>query len=320
MNDVKDAYMRSWKLMTKAIALYRDGSKLSQPLNIQIDDEEEVEEEETLATASPAAEPTVVEKVVYKEIVERQRLPNRRKGYTQKAMVGGHKIYLRTGEYENGQLGEIFLDMHKEGAAFRSLMNSFAISVSLGLQHGVPLDEFVEAFTFTRFEPNGMVMGNDHIKMSTSVIDYVFRELAISYLGRHDLAQVQPEDLRNDSTGQKKDEEEDEGPAEEISRDSQEVTSFVDEQLNALKQEPTSGTEGSEAFHRRLLAGETGFGATISGSSTMSGGTATQMEQITVARMKGYEGDACGECGQFTLVRNGSCLKCQSCGATTGCS
>ncbi len=319
VNDVKDAYMRSWKLMTKAIALYRDGSKLSQPLNIQIDLEEEAAEAESASTQTAVQ---VIEKIVYKDMISRQRLPNRRKGYTQKAVVGGHKIYLRTGEYENGQLGEIFLDMHKEGAAFRSLMNSFAIAVSLGLQHGVPLDEFVEAFTFTRFEPNGMVIGNDHIKMSTSVIDYVFRELAISYLGRHDLAQVQPEDLRNDSTGQKPPSgRKSEAAIDAIPGSTVAVSSFVDETLNALKEEDTfsgpSGLGESNAFHRRLRASETGFGATVSAASP---GTATRMEQITVARMKGYEGDACGECGQFTLVRNGSCLKCQSCGATTGCS
>ena len=131
----------------------------------------------------------------------RERLPQRRKGYTQKAIVGGHKVYLRTGEYEDGRVGEIFIDMHKEGAAFRSVMNNFAIAISIGLQYGVPLEEFVEAYTFTRFEPSGMVEGNDAIKMSTSVLDYIFRELAISYLGRTDLAHVEQSDLRPDSVG-----------------------------------------------------------------------------------------------------------------------
>src|ERR671932_2153971 len=132
----------------------------------------------------------------WRYIAKRRRMPDRRKGYTQKAIIGGHKLYLRTGEYSDGTLGEIFLDMHKEGAAFRSLMNCFAIAISLGLQHGVPLEEFVEAFVFTRFEPNGPVKLNPHIKMSTSIIDYIFRELAISYLDRQDLAQVTAEDLR----------------------------------------------------------------------------------------------------------------------------
>ena len=127
---------------------------------------------------------------MHRYIARRRRLPDRRPGYTQKARIGNHKIYLRTGEYEDGTLGEIFIDMHKEGAAFRSMTNCFAIAVSLGLQHGVPLEEFVDAFLFTRFEPNGIVQGNPHIKMSTSIIDYIFRELAITYLGRHDLAHV----------------------------------------------------------------------------------------------------------------------------------
>ena len=127
---------------------------------------------------------------------EREKLPNRRKGYTQKAIVGGHKVYLRTGEFDDGRLGEIFIDMHKEGAAFRAMMNNFAIAISLGLQYGVPLDEYVEAFTFTRFEPAGMVMGNDSIKNATSILDYIFRELAISYLDRNDLAHVTPDDAR----------------------------------------------------------------------------------------------------------------------------
>ncbi len=142
---------------------------------------------------SPFAQPLqIAEKIVYRYIAKRRPMPQRRSGYTQKATISGHKVYLRTGEYEGGQLGEIFIDMHKEGAAFRSLMNNFAIAISLGLQHGVPLEEFVEAFTFTRFEPNGPVTGHDHIKMATSILDYIFRELAVSYLGRYDLAHVQP--------------------------------------------------------------------------------------------------------------------------------
>ncbi len=123
---------------------------------------------------------------------EREKLPSRRKGYTQKAVVGGHKVYLRTGEYDDGRLGEIFVDMHKEGAALRSLLNNFAIAISLGLQYGVPLEEYVDAFTFTRFEPQGPVQGNDSIKYATSILDYVFRELAVSYLERFDLAHVDP--------------------------------------------------------------------------------------------------------------------------------
>src|ERR1700692_192125 len=207
--DCKAACLLSWKLALKANALYRDGSKLSQPLSSQlIADEEEDEEIEAFlerpaaARASALAE-RVVERVVERITVirERERMPDRRKGYTQKAVVGGHKVYLRTGEYDDGRLGEIFIDMHKEGAALRSLLNNFAIAVSLGLQYGVPLEEYVDAFTFTRFEPSGPVQGNDSIKFATSILDYVFRELAVSYMGRFDLAHVDPSESNFDAMG-----------------------------------------------------------------------------------------------------------------------
>ena len=132
----------------------------------------------------------VAERIIHKYVARRQRLPFRREGYTQKVKIGGQSVYLRTGEYEQGQLGEIFIDMQRRSSNFRSLLNCFAISISLGLQHGVPLEEFVDAFVFTKFEPSGMVNGNPHVKMSTSVIDYIFRELAVTYLGREDLAHV----------------------------------------------------------------------------------------------------------------------------------
>src|SRR5678815_1853178 len=182
-------------------ALYRDGSKLSQPLNSQlIADEDDALDavqsfiEKPQAARTAAAAERIVEKIVERVTVlrERERMPDRRKGYTQKAVVGGHKVYLRTGEYDDGRLGEIFIDMHKEGAALRSIINNFAIAVSLGLQYGVPLEEYVDAFTFTRFEPQGPVQGNDSIKYATSILDYVFRELAVSYLERFDLAHVDP--------------------------------------------------------------------------------------------------------------------------------
>ena len=192
--EVKEAYLYSWERMIKAVALYRDGSKLSQPLAASYDFGDSTEQEASeVFQQQPFAQPLqIAEKIVYRYIAKRRSMPQRRSGYTQKATIAGHKVYLRTGEYEGGQLGEIFIDMHKEGAAFRSLMNNFAIAISLGLQHGVPLEEFVEAFTFTRFEPNGPVIGHDHIKMATSILDYIFRELAVSYLGRYDLAHVQP--------------------------------------------------------------------------------------------------------------------------------
>lgn len=306
--DVLDAHELSWKLMLKAIAIYRDGSKLSQPLNNQTD-EEEIDAEAGQSQAAIVEK--IVEKIVYKQAATRLRLPSRRAGYTQKAIVGGHKIYLRTGEYEDGKLGEIFLDMHKEGAAFRSLMNSFAIAVSLGLQYGVPLDEFVEAFVFTRFEPNGIVQGNPHIKMSTSIIDYVFRELAVTYLGRHDLAHVEPEDLRADA----------------ISK-----TPASDEKM--IARPPASSRDSMSSIEESASgqAGSTGTAATdriswmpdaSAPAPAAAGGEAAMPSPTTsrtLARMQGYEGDACPECGQFTMVRNGACLKCNSCGATTGCS
>ena len=210
VEDCKEAYMLSWKLGLKANALYRDGSKLSQPLQSQlIADEEEDDDVIEAFLDKPAAARAaglaekVVEKVVERIVVmrERERMPDRRKGYTQKAVVGGHKVYLRTGEYDDGRLGEIFIDMHKEGAALRSLLNNFAIAVSLGLQYGVPLDEYVDAFTFTRFEPSGPVQGNDSIKYATSILDYVFRELAVSYLERFDLAHVDPSGEGFDALG-----------------------------------------------------------------------------------------------------------------------
>jgi ribonucleoside-diphosphate reductase alpha chain len=205
--DCQAAYELSWSLGVKANALYRDGSKLSQPLaSALVEDDDEAAEILETGNAHERAQvlaEKVVEKIVYKEIIKRHRekMPERRRGYTQKAIVGGHKVYLRTGEYKNGTLGEIFIDMHKEGAGFRAMMNNFAIAVSVGLQYGVPLEEFVDAFTFTRFEPAGMVQGNDSIKNATSILDYIFRELAVSYLDRTDLAHVPPEGASFDDVG-----------------------------------------------------------------------------------------------------------------------
>ncbi len=207
IEDCQKAYELSWSLGVKANALYRDGSKLSQPLAASLVEDDE-DAQEILESGSQQEKATVlaekiVEKIIIKEIVKshREKMPQRRKGYTQKAIVGGHKVYLRTGEYEDGKLGEIFIDMHKEGAGFRAMMNNFAIAVSVGLQYGVPLEEFVDAFTFTKFEPAGMVQGNETIKNATSILDYIFRELAVSYLDRTDLAHVQPEGASFDDLG-----------------------------------------------------------------------------------------------------------------------
>lgn len=292
VEDVGSAYFKSWGLMLKANALYRDGSKLSQPLNSVAAEIFDVIEDEAMVSSVPVPE-KVVEKIVYRYLSKRRVLPNRRDGYTQKAEVGGHKIYLRTGEFEDGGIGEIFLDMHKEGAAFRSLMNCFAIAISIGLQYGVPLEEFVEAFTFTRFEPNGMVKGHDNIKMATSVIDWIFRDLAMNYLGRFDLVHVKPGDISNTA----------------VRGESDQAQAAADHPSVPLTTTTQTEIDAGGGVHVSQV---------LSGYS--SGALKKNITKRDEALMKGYEGDACPDCGQFTLVRNGSCLKCNSCGATTGCS
>ncbi|MBP0129152.1 MAG: vitamin B12-dependent ribonucleotide reductase, partial [Nitrospira sp.] len=293
----------AWKSMVKAVALYRDGSKLSQPLSASTDSGKTIDStSEVLAMAEK-----ITERVLVRYLAKRRSLPGRRNGYTQKAVVGGHKLYLRTGEYEDGTCGEIFLDMHKEGAAFRSLMNCFAIAISLGLQHGVPLEEFVEAFVFTRFEPNGPVKLNDRIKMSTSIIDYIFRELAVTYLDRYDLAQVKEEDLRMDSV--KKDEQDPECVDEEATPETLAGTSISTDIFPARR--------GAAPRHKSTDHGN--GHASVTHTVELKRETVT-MTAIQVARQKGYEGDPCSQCKQFTMVRNGTCLKCETCGETSGCS
>jgi ribonucleoside-diphosphate reductase alpha chain len=337
VEDCKAAYLLSWKLALKANALYRDGSKLSQPLNSQLIADEEDEddaieafiERPAAARAAGLAE-KVVEKIVERITVlrERERMPDRRKGYTQKAVVGGHKVYLRTGEYDDGRLGEIFIDMHKEGAALRSIINNFAIAISLGLQYGVPLEEYVDAFTFTRFEPQGPVQGNDSIKYATSILDYVFRELAVSYLERFDLAHVDPSEAGGfDALG--KGVEEGKPTHNYVSKG---LTRSRTDRLSVVSsdtQAVATGGSNVTAFSGAATALKVEPEAKLS--------PAQQLEQINTgdarvhakqaasekraeARAKGYEGEACGECGNFTLVRNGTCMKCDTCGSTTGCS
>ena len=299
------------------------------------------DEEFDTTTRTPAQQTTVIAERIVERIVEREvsgrrdRLPQRRKGYTQKAMVGGHKVYLRTGEYSDGKLGEIFIDMHKEGAAFRSLMNNFAIAISIGLQYGVPLEEFVEAYTFTRFEPSGLVEGNDAIKMSTSVLDYIFRELAVSYLGRTDLAHVDPTANRSDDVGA--------GESETTLMMAQAVgapslasVGFVRSNLYVLNGRG-AGSQGTADATMQVFAPAVpaplpaqssmdgmavafaAGGAAVLGSASV-GHADERLDRVREARLKGFEGDACTDCGNFTLVRNGTCLKCNTCGATTGCS
>ncbi len=299
IDEIEHAYMLSWKLGLKANALYRDGSKLSQPLSTSSAADEAFDAgDEEQPQAQPASIVDKAEQLAERYVATRRKLPFRRAGYTQKAAIAGHNVYLRTGEYEDGTLGEIFLDMHKEGAAFRSLMNCFAIAVSLGLQHGVPLEEYVDAFLFTRFEPNGVVRGNPYIKMTTSIIDYIFRELAVSYLGRHELAQVKPTDIG--------------GPGVDDLHQGVHVPRSGKLDLGAVSA-PERPAAPAPPPAQRFAGG----GAVELAASTA---TATRNEAADVARLKGYEGDACPECGHMTLVRNGTCLKCVTCGGTTGCS
>ncbi len=341
IEDCQKAYELSWSLGIKANALYRDGSKLSQPLaSALIEDDEDAAE--VLESGNPHEKAAVlaekiIEKIIIKEVRnrEREKMPQRRKGYTQKAIVGGHKVYLRTGEYADGSLGEIFIDMHKEGAGFRAMMNNFAISVSVGLQYGVPLEEFVDAFTFTKFEPAGMVQGNDSIKQATSILDYIFRELAVSYLDRTDLAHVKPEGASFDDIGR--------GEEEGVSNIRQPSETAASKSLEVLKQISSTGYlrkrlpmelhvlnggMGVTALADPMEALQTLVPAVANGTfggmqTALSTGTMAATGSLTArdkAKMQGYEGDPCGECGNYTLVRNGTCMKCNTCGGTSGCS
>ncbi|WP_036260126.1 vitamin B12-dependent ribonucleotide reductase [Methylocapsa aurea] len=335
IEDCKSAYLLSWRLGLKANALYRDGSKLSQPLNSQLieDDDDEVDDavEALIASNAPARTSVVAERIVERiverieRVRERERLPDRRKGYTQKAVVGGHKVYLRTGEYVDGRIGEIFIDMHKEGAAFRSLMNNFAIAISVGLQYGVPLEEYVDAFTFTRFEPAGLVQGNETIKNATSILDYIFRELAISYLGRNDLAHIDPTDIGPDVLG--KGESQGRPPQGGVPGSTEKFVSrgFVRSKADKLMLVQGGAQASAQASSQAATALkndlEMEVEAELGGLEwTTPAERSAIAEKRSQARMKGYTGEACSECGNFTLVRNGTCLKCDACGATTGCS
>ncbi|MCF6269215.1 MAG: vitamin B12-dependent ribonucleotide reductase [Melioribacteraceae bacterium] len=290
IEDVKEAYITSWKFGLKANALYRDGSKLSQPLNSVGEDDiiEEIIEKREVSDIVKVAE-----KIIHRYIAKRRKLPDRREGYTQKVKINGQTVYLRTGDYENGELGEIFIDMAKEGAAYRSLLNNFAIAISLGLQHGVPLEEFVDAFIFTRFEPSGPVSGHKRIKMSTSVIDYIFRELAVSYLSRDDLAHI------------------DEAVATKTSSDH--LTVIPDFESEEVISERTIILDRDDGVRKDAHKPE-------KGKVSLQSGISTEARERIQAKQQGYTGDICPECGSMTMVRNGTCLKCNTCGATTGCS
>ena len=303
IDDCADVYLKAHRLGLKAVALYRDGSKLSQPL---------MRLSGISATDIAQTTEQIVERVVERTATvhhewaepEREKLPERRTGYIQKAVIGGHKVYLHTGEYPDGRLGEIFIDMHKEGTAFRSLMNNFAIAVSIGLQYGVPLEEFVEAFVFTRFEPSGVVTGNERIRMANSILDYIFRELGISYLGWDNLAHSAEGQDGPDHIG---------GGARERNPGAV-PTQYGGYSRGFLR-------EGSEnnvlPFIGKAANSDVDdpLPAPVLRKPDLSG-----PDLKSEARFKGYTGDACAECGHFTLTRNGTCLKCDSCGATSGCS
>jgi ribonucleoside-diphosphate reductase alpha chain len=341
--------MLSWKNALKAVALYRDGSKLSQPLSSMAPGTDPLADLVLKVEKGIDLQPAAVDSRRAAIRGMRKSLPHRRMGYTQKAKIGNHSIFIRTGEYEDGTLGEIFLDMHKEGAAFRGLLNSFAISISLGLQYGVPLEEYVDAFVYSKFEPNGPVQGHDYVKLATSVIDYIFRDLAISYLKRNDLAQVKPEDLLTTSTKGELDGGESKQhfsgkhsagfrPHNQPSAGSasagilpggqkpQGLTSPGDNSRGTVKGS-ASGAHG--ALHPSGVAAPVQAGIPSAQTAVaqppvqaldQSRPEDSEMVKIAQARIKGYEGDPCPTCGSFTMVRSGTCMKCESCGSTTGCS
>jgi len=333
VGEIEETYMRSWELGVKCIALYRDGSKLSQPLSNKGTDKtsgdgdnerqlalseefakqleaarkqraEELRPDEILAAAqrilANATNTDFKRKVA--QALERNRLPAKRRGWTQKAKIAGHTVFLRTGEYADGTLGEIFVDLHKEGASFRSLMNCFAIAVSIGLQYGVPLDEFVDKFVFTRFEPNGFV-DHPNIKHCTSVVDYIFRVLGMEYLGRTDFVQVKPEDKDVDDTHS-----DDHAHAEFEARVS--AQQAEDDAKSSRIQTPPQGlSRASTPATANRPAVDPELAAQLSAIRSRE------------AQMASLMGDAplCDVCGSITR-RNGACYVCDSCGRSMGCS
>jgi ribonucleoside-diphosphate reductase alpha chain len=355
VQDVADVYMAAADSMVKALALYRDGSKLSQPLAAALwdtpEDELDLDDDADAVGSALAAPPAAVEHpavvaaqriasqyVASLERGAREPLPARRRGYAQKARVGGHSIYLHTGEFAQPdpatgapRLGELFVSMSKEGASFGALMNCFAIAVSIGLQHGVPLDAYVDSFIFQKFEPNGMVNGHDRIRMATSIIDYIFRELAVSYLGREDLAHFgppEPDDASGDIEGpatflpaaaplaaypyELGDSAGTDGAASRASSPATvELTAPAAVVAGPLVIEPAADAEVVATSHIELSATATYVQLPLH---------TAQAVRVSQARQRGFEGDPCDECGQLMMVRNGTCLKCMNCGATSGCS
>ncbi|MCA8940532.1 MAG: vitamin B12-dependent ribonucleotide reductase, partial [Planctomycetes bacterium] len=289
IDDIKDAYMKSWQYGLKAVALYRDGSKMSQVLSSSSDegDDDDYETKDAASNAKVAEASVQLDEMtpdVFHQTVaprlRRRPLPKKRRGLTYEARVGGQKVYLRTGEYDNGDLGEVFIDMNKEGATMRSIMNCFAIAVSKGLQYGVPLEEFVNTFTFTRFEPQGIVQGHENIKFATSVIDFVFRTLGFEYNGRTDFLQVKPEEMLDHSP-------------------------VIDDTGHIQVKKPDAET----VIQRRESA------------PAKAKAKAHKPHDAMDEALSDMMGDApmCDACGHVT-VRNGACYKCLNCGNSMGCS
>jgi ribonucleoside-diphosphate reductase alpha chain len=345
VEEVADVYVEGWRLGLKAVALYRDGCKASQPLSTT-SKEKETEKADVVVEAkesvdawgrklTPALEARLSETMVpglapipkTSEPQEqtqltlglnrgarpeglRVRLPKKRVGFTQEARVGGHKIFLRTGQYEDGTLGEIFIDMHKEGAAFRSLMNCFAMSVSIGLQYGVPLQTYVDQFTFTRFEPQGLVEGHPYVKMSTSIVDYLFRVLGVEYCGRYDLAHVKPEGEEAiphvGFLGG--------GNKEDRASDSELPTS-----LHYTAEAVARSASEAESLEARVARTDTAD-RVIAPARETAHEHAAHASPLD-AQLDAMMGDApvCDVCGHIT-VRNGACYKCLNCGNSMGCS
>jgi len=316
IDDVRQIYEEGWRLGLKAVALYRDGCKASQPLSTSSGDSIAPEEDEAPANAVVKhAAPALSQRPVGARV----RLPTKRRGFTQEARVGGHKVFLRTGEYEDGSLGEIFIDMHKEGAALRSLMNCFAISVSLGLQHGVPLDEFVNAFTFTRFEPQGPV-DHPNIKFSTSVIDFVFRMLGMEYMGRTDFVHVKPADSELEAEREIE-------PADPYGHSAMKVAAEAKPEpkpeapanrRSPVADAPTPAPASAAEPKALPLARPTPVPAK---DSKPAPGKRNRLQSALSEHAGEMMGDApfCGTCGHIT-VRNGSCYRCLNCGNSMGCS
>ncbi len=298
VSDIGEIYLTSWKLMLKAIALYRDGSKLSQPLNsanfgdldeiIALGDGNLIDENK-----GPKEVQEIIADRIHNKLV-RHKLPKRRKGHIREAVVGGHKVFLRTGEYADGSIGEIFIDMYKEGASFRGLLNSFAILCSKALQYGIPLEELVDTFVFTRFEPAGPVMGHEAIKNATSILDFVFRSLGYDYLNRTDFVHVKAVDEVNGANHHAPELREKKSEAEEMPIEEDIMDAIAEEEIEEVDSKMDS-TDLGDVMKRMV-------------------------KSRSDAKAFGYTGEQCTNCGSLRVKRNGSCTVCEDCGTTSGCS